>query len=73
MIAYWHYRPGLEWKRTVVRADSAQVAALATTPLLEADVPSLVPLETLDGRNQVRFAAIEEPPWRWRVQGVYPG
>ena len=27
----------------------------------------LVPLETLDGRNQYDFAAGEEPPWRWRV------
>jgi hypothetical protein len=72
-ITYWHYRPGLPWRRTVVPADGDLIASLAMTPLLESDVPSLVPLETLDGRNQVRFAAVEEPPWRWRVRSVYPG
>ena len=35
-------------------------------------MPALVPLETLDGRNQYEFAPGEEPPWRWRVESVYP-
>ena len=48
------------------------VAALASTPLLDDAVPVLVALETLDGRNQYEFAAGEEPPWRWRVESVYP-
>jgi hypothetical protein len=71
-ISYWLYRPTLGWELTRRRADSARVAALQRTSLLETDVPVLVSLETLDGRNHYRFAPDEEPPWRWRVQGLYP-
>lgn len=71
-ISYWQYRPGMPWAQIVRRAPSATIAALARTPLLETDVPRLVPLETLDGRNSVRFTDLEEPPWRWRVESVYP-
>jgi hypothetical protein len=38
------------------------------TPLLESANPRLVPLETLAGKNHVRFAPGEEPPWRWQVE-----
>jgi hypothetical protein len=55
------------------RASSALVAASASTPLLETANPRLVPLETLPGRNHYDFPALEEPPWRWRVEGVHPG
>lgn len=72
-ISYWLYRPTLGWERVERRADAAQVAALAATPLLESQDPKLVPLETLAGRNHFDFAPSEEPPWRWRVQGRYPG
>jgi hypothetical protein len=48
------------------------VARLAATPLLETQAPKLVPLETLVGRNHFEFVAGEEPPWRWRVESVYP-
>jgi hypothetical protein len=41
--------------------------------VLKRDDPALVPLETLPGRNHYEFPAGEEPPWRWQVQGVYPG
>ena len=51
---------------------AADVAALASTPLLEAQDPKLVPLETLAGRNHFDFRAGEEPPWRWRVRSAYP-
>ena len=54
------------------RADSADVAAAANTPLLESADPRLVPLETLPGRNHYEFPPAEEPPWRWRVESVYP-
>jgi hypothetical protein len=40
--------------------------------LLDTAVPVIVPLETLDGRNQYDFAPGEEPPWRWQVESVYP-
>jgi hypothetical protein len=72
-VSYWLYRPTLGWERVVRRASSADVERLAGTPLLDSADPKLVPLETLDGRNQADFAAGEEPPWRWRVPGVYPG
>lgn len=72
-VTYWLYRPTLAWERVVRRASSADVQAAAKTPLLETDVPRLVPLETLPGRNHYEFPRAEEPPWRWRVDPVYPG
>jgi hypothetical protein len=72
-LTYWLYRPGVGWNSVVRRASAADVANYAATPLLEATNPRLVPLETLPGRNHYDFPADEEPPWRWRVEGVYPG
>jgi hypothetical protein len=69
-LEYWLYRPTLGWDRIVRTASAADVTAHAMTPLLEADHPRLVPLETLDGRNHVVFPLEEEPPWRWRVEGA---
>ena len=66
-ITYWLYRPTLAWERIVRRASSAEVARLASTPLLDSDVPVLVALETLPGANHYHFAAPEEPPWRWEI------
>jgi hypothetical protein len=71
-ITYWLYRPGLGWERVTRLPTSAQVAALAATPLLDDAVPTLVALETLAGRNQYEWATGEEPPWRWQVESVYP-
>jgi hypothetical protein len=72
VITYWLYRPTLGWEQIERRASSADVAALADTPLLETQDPKLVPLETLAGRNHFDFPPGEEPPWRWRVEPVYP-
>jgi hypothetical protein len=72
-VTYWLYRPTLGWEVVTRSASSADVAAAAETPLLETDSPRLVPLETLPGRNHYEFPASEEPPWRWEVEGVYPG
>jgi Flp pilus assembly pilin Flp len=72
-ITYWIYRPTLGWESVVRRADSADVVAASRTPLLETADPKLVPLETLPGRNHYDFPRSEEPPWRWRVDSVYPG
>jgi hypothetical protein len=72
-LTYWLYRPGVGWDSVVRRAGAVDVANFAGTPLLEATNPRLVPLETLPGRNHYDFPADEEPPWRWRVEGVYPG
>jgi hypothetical protein len=37
------------------------------------DDPNLVPLETIPGRDQYEFPAGEQPPWRWKLQSIYPG
>jgi hypothetical protein len=71
-ITYWLYRPTVGWERVVREASSAEVAELAGTSLLDDAVPALVALETLAGRNQYDWTAGEEPPWRWRVESVYP-
>jgi hypothetical protein len=72
-LTYWLYRPGLGWSRIVRRATQAQIEAAAHVRVLLEDDPNLVPLETLPGRDQYDFPAGEEPPWRWRVRGIYPG
>lgn len=72
-IVYWMYRPTIGWDRVVRRASRADVAAAAGTPVLKRDDPALVPLETLPGRDQYDFPAVEEPPWRWRIRSRYPG
>jgi hypothetical protein len=72
-IDYWHYRPGLGWSRVVRRATQADVVAASRTAVLFEDDPMLVPLETLPGRNHYEFAPGEEPPWQWRIHGLYPG
>jgi hypothetical protein len=72
-IVYWAYRPTLGWDRLVRRATQADVETAAGTPVLLRDDPALVPLETLPGRNHYAFPPGEEPPWRWRVAGRYPG
>ena len=71
-VTYWLYRPTLGWERIERRADAADVAAAASTPLLETQNPALTPLETLAGRNHYEFPPSEEPPWRWNVPSVYP-
>jgi len=72
-VTYWEYRPTLGWDGASRSASSADVQAAAKTPLLETDVPRLVALETLAGRDHYEFGAGEEPPWRWEVESVYPG
>jgi hypothetical protein len=72
-ISYWIYRPRIRWEEVVRRADPSEVADLASTPLLDAADPRLIPLETLPGRNHYEFPPLEEPPWRWQVAGIHPG
>jgi hypothetical protein len=67
-IDYWIYRPTIGWDRISRTIDGASVTRYARTPLLESQSPALVPLETLLGRDDARFAAGEEPPWRGRVE-----
>lgn len=72
-LVYWLYRPTLGWERQARRATQADVEAAAGVEVRIEDDPALVPLETLPGRNHYAFPAVEEPPWRWRVAGRYPG
>jgi hypothetical protein len=72
-VSYWLYRPTIGWGRVVRRATAADIEAAAGTPVLLKDNPMLVPLETLPGRDQYDFPAGEEPPWRWKVESLYPG
>jgi hypothetical protein len=72
-VTYWLYRPGLGWEEIVREGGAADVAAADALRLHVTDDPVLVPLETLVGRDHYEFPAAEEPPWRWRVPGVYPG
>jgi len=67
-VRYWEYRPGLGWVGRMVDVSASEIAALASTPLLESDVPVLVSLETLPGANHYSFSAGEEPPWRWEIE-----
>jgi hypothetical protein len=71
-VSYWLYRPTLGWERIERHADAGDVAAASSTPLLDTQDPALTPLETLAGRNHFEFPPGEEPPWRWRVESVYP-
>jgi hypothetical protein len=72
-IVYWLYRPGLGWERVARRADQAQIEAASHVPVLLQDDPALVPLEILPGRDQYDFPSGEEPPWRWKIESLYPG
>lgn len=72
-VSYWLYRPGLPWERIVRRASRGDIEAAGDVEVLVSDDPALVPLETLPGRNHYDFPATEEPPWRWRIRGAYPG
>jgi hypothetical protein len=72
-VSYWLYRPTRGWEQVIRSAGSAEIAAAAGVRLNLEDVPALVPLETLPGRNHYEFPAGEEPPWRWRIADRYPG
>jgi hypothetical protein len=72
-LTYWLYRPGLGWEAVRRSAGAPELAAASGTRVLLKDTPSLVPLETLDGRNHYRFPPAERPPWQWRLGSSYEG
>jgi len=72
-LSYWLYRPSLGWESVVRRATPTQVEAASHTRVLLKDDPTLVPLETLPGRDHYDFPPGEEPPWRWQLKSLYPG
>ncbi|HWO16111.1 MAG TPA: hypothetical protein VNM89_05305 [Solirubrobacterales bacterium] len=72
-VAYWLYRPTLGWERISHRATQSEIDAASHVRVLLKDDPSLVPLETLPGRNHYDFPPAERPPWQWRVNAHNPG
>jgi hypothetical protein len=71
-VSYWLYRPSLGWERVIRSAGAAEIAAAASIRLSLEQVPALVPLETLPGRDHYRWPPGEEPPWRWSVADRLP-
>jgi hypothetical protein len=57
----------LGWEPAERTAGADEVAAASGIRLSLEDVPALVPLETLPGRDHYLFPPGEEPPWRWSV------
>jgi len=67
-IDYWIYRPTIGWELVTEHVPRSELPSYASVPLLDSADPALVPLETLLGRDDARFAAGEEPPWRGQVE-----
>jgi hypothetical protein len=66
-ITYWIYRPGLGWERIIRTPGAVEFDAASHIRLNLEDDPSLVPLETLPGKDHYDFPAGDEPPWRWKL------
>ncbi len=62
------YLPTIGWEEASEEIGAAEIDSYASTPLLDSSSPALVPLETLLGRDDARFSAGEEPPWRGQVE-----
>lgn len=72
-IVYWIFRPSIGWEVIRREVHPGELDRYAGTPLLDSDDPVLVPLETLLGRDDARFIAGEEPPWRGKVESRWGG
>ena len=59
--------PSAGWQPIIRTAGAAEIAAAARLRLNLEDVPALIPLETLPGRDHYEFPPGEEPPWRWSI------
>jgi Flp pilus assembly pilin Flp len=70
-IDYWIYRPTIGWELVTEHIATADLNSHSSVPLLETADPVLVPLETLLGRDDARFSAGEEPPWRGKVESAW--
>ena len=75
-LAYWLYRPGRPWQRIERVAGTAEIAAASALRLSLDDIPGLVSLETLPGRDHYVFPPVESPSWQWSLQprpAIRPG
>jgi hypothetical protein len=66
-VAYWLYRPGQSWEKIMRTAGAAEIEEASSIRLSLEDVPTLVPLETLPGRDHYPFPRAERPPWQWSL------
>jgi len=66
-ISYWLYRPTLGWELIERTATAPDLVSARPLRLNREQLPDLVPLETLAGRDHYRFFGRERPPWRGRV------
>ena len=66
-VTYWLYRPGFGWERIVRTAGAAEIQSASHLLLSLEDIPALVPLETLPGKDHYPFPRGEDPPWRWQL------
>lgn len=67
-IDYWIYRPTVGWEQITELVERSELDGYANVPLLDSADPALVPLETLLGRDDAKFTAGEEPPWRGQIE-----
>jgi hypothetical protein len=72
-LVWWLYRPALGWQALRRTVGPEEIKAASGTRVLLSDSPMLVPLETLDGRNHIRFPPAEQPAWQWRVGSIHTG
>jgi hypothetical protein len=70
-IDYWIYRPTIGWEKVTRTLSTDELSTYSGTPLPDSADPALVPLETLLGRDDARFPASEEPPWRGKVESLW--
>jgi hypothetical protein len=67
-VTYWLYRPGQRWQRLVRTAGPEEIAAASGLRLSVEEIPALVALETLPGRDHYPFPPLERPPWQWSLR-----
>lgn len=66
-VTWWGWWPGIGWRATRRTIADRELGAHSSVRLTLADGIRLVPLESLDGRNHIRFGPDEAPPWQWTV------
>jgi len=71
-VTYWLYRPGQRWERITRTAWGPEIVAASSLRLDLDDDPTLVPLETVPGRDHYVFPPAERPAWQWSIPSRPP-
>ncbi len=71
-VSFWLYRPTLGWESIERSATASDLDEAQSLRLDREQLPDLVPLETLGGRDHYEFVGRERPPWRGRVPDRVP-